>query len=383
MTNTNSEINSESLLFYFNIFKKWKIFIIICLTIALILSTTIAFVLPKIYYSSATIKSADNIGLSLFSAVLGAKGLSSIGKNLNIGGLQYSDLDYYSTLLKSRKITNEIIKKYDLKNVYKKDYLFQTVNELIANTSLQIDEKSNTLIIGFFDEDPKRAQDIVTSYIELLNGNLKEYNDGNSKKNREFVEKRYLQNISDLKIAEDKMREFQQKNNVIIPQEQLTGTFKAISEIEAQKLLLQSKLSSLMLNQDDDSPNILMLKRQIDVLEQKAKELSQSKKSSEEYSAFVPLKLGPELISQYIDLYRKAEIQNKLLEVLYPLYEQSKMDESKNASSIVVIDSPDYPEYKVKPKRATIIFSGLALGLLLSMFFVISNEYIRKIKKGN
>lgn len=370
----------DNIFYYLELVKKWKRFILVNVLVVTIASAIIALILPNWYYSSAVIKPAESGSVSLFSAVLGSKGLSGIGKNLNIGGLQYSDLDYYQSLLLSRTLQLKIIKQFNLKQLYGNKYTFQTIDELTANSVFQIDTKSNMLMIGVNDKDPIRAKKMVESYIVLLDSTLKNLTEQPLKNDREFVEKRYLQNLADIKNAEDSLNLFQKRNGVIIPEEQLGGTFKAVAEVEAQKLFIESQLSSVILTQGEDSPGAKSLKGQISTLQKELSRLKSSEVVPNAPNAFVPIGAAPGLMKQYVRLYRNLEIQNKLLEMLYPLYEQSKMEESKNRSQIVVIDNAYVPEYKVKPKRAIIIGAGFGLSLLFTVIFVVVIDYVKKLK---
>lgn len=378
-----TQIYSENNIFYYiEVIKKWKKFIIINTIVVTIIASVVAFILPPWYYSVASLKPSENTSLSLFSAVLGSKGLSSIGKNLNIGGLQYSDLDYYKSLLTSRKVMLQMIKKFDLMKVYDQKFVYRTIDELIANSDFQIDSKSNMFLIGLYDKDPNRAQAMVSEYLLLLEQSLREFSDVDLKFNRQFIEKRFNQNQKDLDAASDSLKNFQKKYGVIIPEEQFVSTIKATAEIEAQKLFMQSQLASYQSNLGSDAPAVNSLKIQIKTLSDKLKELKVKENSSKDSNLFITFKSAPDLINKYMHIYRNVEIQTKLMEIVYPLYEQAKMEETKNAPAFVIIDQPFYPEYKVKPKRATIILSGFVISISVSFFGIFIMEYLKKLKKN-
>ncbi len=373
--------NQNNIFYYWDILKKWKRFLIINIVTVTIISTVIAFVLPVWYYSYAVLKPSQGSGMNIFSAVLGAKGLSAIGKSLNVGGLQYSDLDYYQSLLGSRKISLEVINKFDLRKVYNEHYIFKTINQLLANTQFQGEARSNLLIIGAYDKNPLRSKNMVSFYIRTLDSLVTNISRVDLTTNREAIQKRYYQNLSDLDTAQNKLKQFQEKYGVVLPEEQFTSTVKAYAEIAAQKLILQTQLNGLKLNIDKNSPVVMNLERQIQTLDNKLNELNSKTNLKDKKDLFVTLGNAPELIDKYITLYRDVTIQSKLLELTYPLYQQAKMDELSQAPPFIVIDKPFIPEYKAKPKRAIIMATGFALSLILSVFFVFIWERIKKIKE--
>jgi len=372
-----------NILTYFNILKNYKKIIIIFVVISSIFATGISLLLPNWYYSYAVIKPSEDGGLNFFSAVLGSKGLSTIGKNLGVGSLQYSDLDYYQSLLSSRRISIKLIEKFKLKEIYEQEYLFKTINELKANSEFQADPKSNLLIVGVYDKDPQRSKSMVDEYLSELEIFVKEIANFNAKNNREFIEKRYIQNRKDLDTAEANMKAFQKKHGVIIPEEQFSGTIKAYAEIAAQKLFLESQISSIKVIQGENSPNLLGLYEQKKILDRQEKDFRVLSDRTPQNEFYISLNRAPDLINSYIKLFREVEIQNKLLELVYPLYEQYKMEESKSAPAFVEIDRPFYPEYKVKPKRALMVISSAVFSLLLICSFIFIYEYIIRIKKDN
>ena len=373
--------NQNNIFYYWDIIKKWKKLIFFSVVSITIIATIISFILPKWYYSYAVIKPSDQGGNNIFSAVLGAKGLSAIGKNLSVGGLQYSDLDYYQSLLSSRKISLGMIDKFDLEKVYDQEYIFKTIEQLASNTQFQTDPKSNLLIIGVYDKEPARAKNMVESYLKFLDTTINEISKVSLISNRKMIEQRYNQNVVDLDSAQNDLKIFQQKYGVVLPEEQFTSTIKAYAEIEAQKLLLESQLNGLKYNLDPNSPVVKTLQIQINTLDGKLAQMNAENNSKSNQQLFVSLGNAPDLMDKYISLFRNVTIQSKLLELTYPLYQQAKLDELQETPPFVTIDKPFMPEYKAKPKRAIIILSGLAISLIISIFFVFILEYLRKLKK--
>jgi len=371
--------SENNIFYYFELLKKWKKFIIYNVTIVTIASTIIAFLLPKWYFSFASVKPAENIGQSFFSAILGSKGLSSIGKSFSVG-LQYSDLDYYKYLLNSQRITNKMIKKFNLKELYGEDYNFQTIEALLKNSVFEADPTSNTLTIGVYDKDPVKAQKMVKEYLMLLKENLYELKNFENKFNKDFLEKRYLENLSDLEKAEDSLKAFQEKYHVLIPEEQLKASILFSTEMKASKLFLETKLSALKEGLGKDSPLGKSLEAQISTINEKINGLKKQKKSNLN-NFLISMDVAPELVQKYARLFREVELQSKLLEFILPVYEEAKMTANKKAPSFIIIDKPILPEYKSKPKRAIIIIVGLLVSLIFSIIFILLKEYLQKQKK--
>lgn len=369
-----------NLISFISLLKEKRKFLIINFLIIGIFSTIVAFILPKWYYSFSTIRPAENKGISIFSAVLGAKGLSGISKNLSVGSLQYSDLDYYKSLLLSRNIALRMIEKFDLKNVYQEEYIFKTIEKLHDNTTVNVDNKSNLLIIGVYDKDPQKAKLMVEEYLRLLDSLVSSIDKEITLIEANNLESRYLRNIQDLKTYEDSLKEFQKKFGVIIPDEQFIATTKVYAELQAKKLLLDLELQKLKENFGNDVPELKSLQVQINTINEKIREIERSSVTDKNFKVFIPFNNAPDLLVQYARLYRNLEIQQKLLEYIYPIYEQMKLELDKKSQAFVVIDNPFVPEYKAKPKRAVIIISAVFLYMLFVVLFVVVIDYIKKLK---
>ena len=373
---SKNEINKEqNILDYWLLIIKWKKFIIFNVAFITIIATIIAFILPKWYKSEASIKPASEGGFSIFSALMNSKGLGAVAKNFNVGGLQYSDLDYYVSLLKSRKISMKMIKKYDLKKKYDRKYYFETIDDLLGNSIFTPDPTSNTLHITVYDKEPYVAREMVTSYINFLNQTLDSLNLIEHNFTASILEKRLEDNELELKKAEDSLKAFQEKYHVVIPEEQIKSTILLVDKLEAQKLFYETQLKVIEINAGKNSPEYINALTQFKIIEKKLNQLNGQNKKVNDF--FISYGYAPELMKKYFKYYRQVKIQEALYEMLYPLVEQTKLNASSSRLHFVIIDNPYLPEYKAKPKRALIILSGFFLALLLSIIYVFTIEYLK------
>ncbi len=321
--------------------------------------------------------------MSIFSAILGAKGLSGIGKNLSVGSLQYSDLDYYKSLILSRNVALKMIEKFDLQRVYNQKYVFKTIEELHDNTLVNIDNKSNLLTIGVYDRDPLKAKLMVDEYIYLLDSLVGAINKELTGVELINLENRYLQNINELKLYEDSLKDFQNKFGVIVPDEQFIATTKVYADLKAQKLILELNKQRIKSSVGEETPEIENINKQISLIEDRIQQLEKRTVSNKDFKFLINLENAPDLLIQYARIYRNLEIQQKLLEYLYPLYEQIKLDAQKQSKAFVMIDKPFVPEYKAKPKRMIIILSGVFIYILFVLIFIVTKDYLNNLKSSD
>jgi len=96
-------------------------------------------------------------------------------------------------------------------------------------------EKENTITITAEAKDPKLAADIANTYVEALstiNASLGVYT---AKRTKEFLEKQIERVKKDLDQAENKLKEFQEKNLIFSIDDEAKAIVDALAKLESEK----------------------------------------------------------------------------------------------------------------------------------------------------
>jgi len=353
---------------------KWKKFLIINLLVITAITTGIVFLLPNQYKATATIMiPPDNqMGLGGLSSLLGGKSsIASMGSRLF--GMSSTSEDMLLGILNSRTALVNVINKFNLMKYYDID----DNNMDKAIKAFKDDFSTDPNEFGMIDfsivnKDPKISAEIANYLVTLVDSMNIEFSIQRAKNNRIFIEKRYLQNVSDLKMAEDSLYKFQKKYGIVAVPEQLEVTVKAAAEIESE--LMKKELESyLILNyMGENSPQYQTVKSEINMLKKKVQELKNSSELGASSNILFPFKKMPDIAIQYLRTFREVEIQQSILEIVLPMYEQAKVEEQKSMPTIMLMDKAVPPELKYSPKRAIIIV-GI---FLLSVFIFIPMIFI-------
>ncbi len=353
---------------------KWKKFLIINLLFITAITTGIVFLLPNQYKATATIMiPPDNqMGLGGLSSLLGGKSsIASMGSRLF--GMSSTSEDMLLGILNSRTALVNVINKFNLMKYYDID----DNNMDKAIKAFKDDFSTDPNEFGMIDfsivnKDPKISAEIANYLVTLVDSMNIEFSIQRAKNNRIFIEKRYFQNVSDLKMAEDSLYKFQKKYGIVAVPEQLEVTVKAAAEIESE--LMKKELESyLILNyMGENSPQYQTVKSEINMLKKKVQELKNSSELGASSNILFPFKKMPDIAIQYLRTFREVEIQQSILEIVLPMYEQAKVEEQKSMPTIMLMDKAVPPELKYSPKRA-IIIAGI---LLLSIFILIPMIFI-------
>lgn len=354
---------------YLYILYKWRKFILINLLLVTVISTLIAFLIPKQYKAIATIMIPPDSpsGFGGITSLLGGKSsLSAMGSR--IFGLSSTSEDVLLGILNSRTALEKVINKYKLKDYYEiDDDNFDKVLKEFKSDFSALPNEYGMIDISIISKDPQLSADIA-NYLSFLVDSLNiVYSIERAKNNRLFIERRYLKNVSDLRNAEDSLYKFQKHFGIVAVPEQLEVTIKAAAEVEAQ--LTKKEIESYFIKQQygETSPQYLIAKQEIDLLKQKVKELKSSNELSKVSNVLFPFKTMPDISIQYLRLYRDVQIQQTILEFVLPMYEQALVEEQKSTPTVMIIDKAVPPQLKFSPKRTVIIIGPL---LLIFLFMI-------------
>ena len=361
---------------------RWFLFLFVFIITAG--ATGYALLAPKWFLATASVLPAEKT--DLLSSITGlsnlAKGFSA-SKGLAALTGRNSESDKYVAILKSATVTDDVIKKFDLKKEYDRedDYYEKVVKDWQSNFTLEIQDEGN-LTISVLDKDANKAAEIANYLVSRLNEISTVLGVQNAKANREFVEKRYFQSVDDITKLETSMKLFQQKYGVIAVPEQIEATVKSMSSIYVDLYKKEIELNVLKQTYGNDHPMTSNAQIELNELQKKINQLNAGTDSSQkDVNLLIPFKKAPELGNEYLKIFRNLEIQYKILEFIQPLYEQAKIEEVRNTPSVLVLDRATPPDRKAKPKGTIYALVSFVSSILVGFFFVFLKELFIKFKK--
>ncbi len=373
---TSMNTGSTLLVRYINIILDHKKLIsITVLSIGLLTAFLVYFVIKPVFYSSAVVKAAGKTS--------GISGLLSTGSLPDIGGLDEisggsvaKELALYNQILVSRRCLEEAVKKFNLMEVYDQKYMQDMLKDFRENIlDVTKDNKSGTMEIGVFDTSPERARDIAAYLVEQLNKINTELNVLNAKNNREFIESRYNSIKDELKQAEDSLKLYQDSYG-IAPDIVAKSVVQTAVQMEAEIKSEEVKLEILKKMLSGDQSEVKMQENKIAALRNELAKV----KNTDDNENFLNLKNTPFKVLNYLRLQRNVEIKNKLLVYILPIFEQAKIEEKKEMPSVLVLDQPEVPELKKKPKRLMLIGLSIIISfVLLSAGLIIYETSVKQL----
>lgn len=365
---------------YLGVMYKWKNFILAVVILVTVVSVVISYLIPEKFKASTVVvvPQGSDMGLGGLTGLLGGKS-STAALGAKLFGISSSSEDLLLGILNSRTSLVNVIEKYNLAEYYEVDD--GNTDKILRSFAKDLAFSPNEwgmIEVEVINEDPVLAADIANYFVVLLDSLNRKINVEQATNNRLFIEKRYLQNVLDLKNAEDSLYTFQKKYGVFAVPEQLEAAVKASAELESQ--VVKQEIALLLMQEQfgKESQQAAMIAAELNLLKGKVMELKQSDKLSNPSNVFLPFKEVPSLTLQYFRYFREIEIQSTILEVVLPLYEQAKVEEQKSLPTVMVLDAAVPPKLKDSPKRMLIVLFGFFISFFAVSVLVFTNEYFLK-----
>lgn len=343
----------------------------------LVLSTTIAFLIPKQYESTVRIMPPEQgINPAMLAALAGRVmpgGLGALaGSFLNMR----SSSTVFAELLQSRTVREHIADRFELQKLYRNRYKQDTLKRLGHRTDVSEDRKTGILTITVTDTDRRRARDMAQAYIDELNSLVARMNTSSAGRERQFIEQRLVAVKSDLDDAQQRLSVFSSKNATLDVKEQTRAMVDATAKLEGQLVLARSELSSMDQIYGPENVRVRAVRARMGELDREMKRVAGDSAGGELASdaPYPSLRALPALAVQWADLYRRVRTQETVYDLLTQEYEIARIEEAKSIPSISVIDQPSWPEKKSFPPRLILMLVGMMLPAVIAFMVIVRRD---------
>lgn len=315
-----------------------------------------SFLITPTFTSTAKILQPAQQQTGAMAALLGAAGgvASALGGIANLK----NPGDQWVSLLRSRTVSDAIITKFNLQQIYDTEYKFQARERLAERTRI-LAGKDGLIDIEVDDSDPERATEITATYIEELQKLTTTLAITEASQRRAFLEAQLSTAHKNLADAEVSLKNSGIQSTLIkaSPAAVVEQLARMQASIAAQEITLSSMQRSMTANNPVYQAALdqyLTLKKQLLAIEGNKNQTS------------------PRENQDYIQKYRDFKYRETLYELVSRQYEMAKFDEARDGANIQVVDAPQIPEYKSKPKRAAIALLATTLAFCLSVAYCLA-----------
>jgi uncharacterized protein involved in exopolysaccharide biosynthesis len=325
--------------------EQWRL-LVTCTVLFGTLGTGGAFLIPPTF-TAQTVILPPTQQQSSSAAMLNSLGSLGSLAGLAGGGLR-SPVDQYVALMQSVTVSDRIIEKFRLMDVYDEKYRVDTRRALLKNVAITVGKKDGLIIIEVDDKDPKRAADMANSYVGELKYMTNTLAISEAQQRRRFFEQMLEDTRVKLARAQVDLQESGFSSGALRaePKAAADGYARLRAEVTAAEVRLQMLRSNLV----DGTSEIRQQQAQIDTLRREMGKLEQKESSGAN--------------TDYVTRYRDYKYQETLFEMYAKQFELARLDESREGGLIQVVDAATIPEKKSKPSRLLVGLGSAVVGLI-------------------
>ena len=281
--------------------------------------------------------------------------------------------DLYVGILKGDTISDRMIQRFDLRNYFKsssssKDSLYRGVYRKILSKMSDISAGKDGLInIEVTDKDPTKASEMANGFGEELDHLLVEISQKDARNQLAFLEAERTQTSLNLAKAEEALRTFSEKTNVIQIEAQTKGMLEYIANLRA---MIDSKEVQVKVMQQQATANnfdLVRMETEIKGLKDKLQAAETQMDQKCVGDVCISTNKVPALGLEYFRLYREAKYQEIIYQMYSKLVELARLDAARNVATIQFVDRATLPEKKSKPKR---LLMALLIGFVTFTFML-------------
>jgi tyrosine-protein kinase Etk/Wzc len=380
------EINLIDLLY--PIYKRRRFLAWFCVGIVIAIGI-ISLLLPKTYEATAVIlpqtsERSGSLTQSLTSAFLEQFGVSGLLSS------ESTPSAVFQAVLTSNELALDVLDRYDYFSIMgiQRDDEKRTAKGFARQLGVTSSKTDNTISVSIRSRDPVFAADMANSYVRALD----RYNQTNgftsARYLREYIEKRMNEADKEMDIAQQELRDFQEKNRAVSISDQAKATLEVLADMEAQRVAIEVQKAAKEKFFKGPHIEIEQLEAQMEALQKNIDRLTYSEETS------VPVEMEKGMVEFYIPLSRipalnfdesklllKVKAKTGVVTMLTTQLEQARLDEAKDIPTINTLEWAAPPERPVKPRIILNAVLGFIVAMFLGIFIIFFMEFMERMEQ--
>jgi tyrosine-protein kinase Etk/Wzc len=350
------------------LYRKWLIAKVTA--IATLLGMVAYLVLPVRYTATTKIMPPQPTqpSASMLMTQLASTGPSPLAAIAGSGlGLKNPN-ELYLGLLSSRPIADAIIQEFGLVKAYHaKD--MTAARKKLARYTVAASEKGGFIAVSVTDEDRKRVAAMANAYAEELRILTKTLAVTEAAQRRLFYEDQLKQAKDALFAAELSFQQVQQSKGLVQLDAQAKAMIESLALLRAQIAAREVDLQALRSYSTEQNPELRLAEEELSSLRAEATRLEERNHSS----GFGHLSLGdvPGAGVEYLRAEHEVKYRQAMFDLLLKQYDAAKLDESKDAAVIQVLEPAIEPDRISSPTLARMILLFTVGGLFAGTLFAL------------
>jgi len=296
-----------------------------------------------------------------------ASALASLGSLAGLaGGARTSPAEQYIAFMQSANVTDRLIDRFDLQQVYKRPFRDLTRVALLKHAQMGIGKKDGLITVEVEDTDPKRGAALANAFVEELRRMTSTLAVTEAQQRRVFFEHLLEGTRDKLAAAQTALQDSPISRGALKsdPRSAADGYARLRAELTAAEVKLQSMRGIF-------AEGSVELRQQTGLVQALHEQIGRLEK--------------PEAIAagggDYVSRYREYKYQETLFDLLSRQYEAARVDEAREGALIQVVDMARPAERKSRPVRARVAITSAFLVTGLWALWVVISAQLRAARR--
>jgi tyrosine-protein kinase Etk/Wzc len=335
-----------------------------------------SFLLPQWYSATALLLPPPNE--STGSGLNQLTEIASYTGGVRVPGLVTPN-DVYARMLRSRRVADKIIQKFNLIERYSASNATAVYLVLSQRTTVGVTDEG-LLSLSVEDRDPKTAADMATAYVDELIALNRELLSTTAREKREFIEARLNEIKGQLDSARKGLERFQLEQRSVNLDEQASMALNQAVQLKVEQASLELEISMNRKVLGAQHPTLIEKQERLGLIDEQLAKLEWGGGKDSSFFS-VPISAIPELRGQYESLYARVQVNESLYSKLLELYEQARIQEQENSPTIAVLDWPRVPDVRSRPQRTVIVIATFICSLIMAIFLAAWLEFVKRMRE--
>lgn len=304
-------------------------------------------------------------------AQLGGLGGATTAGALGISGPN----DLYIAMLKSRRVADGLIKRFDLNALYHQKLQADTRAILASMTQIK-SEKDGTITVEVAGTDRKFVAVLANAYVDELYKLTSVLAVTDASQRRLFFERQVAQAKDNLAKSEVAAKSALANGGLVQVEGQGRAMLEATVRLRGQITAKEVQIGSMRTFAAAQNPQLLADEQELEVMKRQLAKLEGAGDGKAGRRGIPNDAHGIDTLN----LLRDVKYYESMYEMLSKQYELAKLDEAKDSALIQVLDEAIEPDFKSKPNRKVIVLLAGLAALLMAILLTVFLEAMAKVR---
>lgn len=370
-----------SLLAWIRVVAKWK-GLILWETLAIIaIGCTVALLLPNLYTATVVIlppQQGSSVGAATMAQLSSMGGIAAAaGAGLGIKNPN----DQQISLLRSRVVEDAVVSRFHLQDAYHRKYLSTARKRWEKVTTTDNGLKDGLIRVSVTDRDPSRAAELANGWVDEYRQFTATLAISEASQRRLFYERQLNAARNDLALAEEDMKQTQQRTGIIDIEGQDRSMIASAAVLRGQLAAKQVEIRAMRQFAAEGNPDLQRAEQEAAGMEAQLAALD-ADSDRRTGDLIAPKGTSTQAALDFERALREVKYRQTLVELLTRQYEGARVDEAREGALIQIVEPAVAPDRPSSRHRTWIILGALLCSLPFASLTALGAEVVAILRRS-